>query len=76
MGILRLAEKYGSERLNAAASVALASSLLTYKSVSAILKNGVDMEPGLESPQDKPPINHENVRGADYYRQSEEVLNA
>jgi hypothetical protein len=70
MGILRLGDKYGSLRLEAAALRALNSELSTYKSVAAILKNGLDTLPVPTTPQEKPPLVHENLRGADYYRQN------
>ena len=70
MGILRLGDKYGSLRLEAAALRALHSELNTYKSVAAILKNGLDTLPVPATDQAKPPLVHENLRGADYYRQN------
>ena len=69
LGILRLGDKYGSLRLEAAAQRALNSELSTYKSVAAILKNGLDTLPVPATTQEKPPLVHENLRGADYYRQ-------
>ena len=73
MGILRLGDKYGSLRLEAAAQRALQSELSTYKSVAAILKNGLDTLPLPSSEQEKPPLLHANLRGADYYRQDNTV---
>jgi transposase len=66
-GILRLAEKYGSKRLENAARRALSADVATYKSVAAILKSGLDRIalPAAEPP--RPPIVHKNIRGADYY---------
>jgi len=69
LGILRLGDKYGSLRLEAAAQRALNSELSTYKSVAAILKNGLDTLAVPATDQTKPPLVHENLRGADYYRQ-------
>ncbi len=68
LGILRLGDKYGSLRLEAAAQRALHSELTTYKSVAAILKNGLDMLSIAAAEQEKPPLLHENLRGPDYYR--------
>jgi transposase len=45
LGILRLGDKYGSLRLEAAATRALTSEIATYKSVAALLKNGLDTLP-------------------------------
>jgi hypothetical protein len=65
LGIMRLGKKVGTERLNAACRRALATS---YSCVSHILDNGQEMAP---LPANAPPmriINHDNVRGAGYYR--------
>ena len=67
MGILHLGEKYGSDRLEAAAQCALLSDLATYKSMAAILKNGLDTLAPPPAGQ-TPPLLHDNLRGPDYYR--------
>ena len=67
LGLLRLGETYGAERLEAACRRALAIPGLSYKSVKSILKNGLDSEPLPESAETAP-IEHDNVRGAGYYR--------
>jgi transposase len=68
LGLLRLGQKYGSQRLEDAAQRAHESGIPTYKSVAALLKSGWERAdlPAL-TPQ-KPPLIHENLRGADYYR--------
>jgi len=69
MGIKRLGEQYGAERLEAACARALAIQSPSYKSVKSILKTGLDRQPLPGNPDDKTPgIKHENVRGAQYYR--------
>ena len=47
---------------------ALAVGARTYRQVNSILRNGLDRMPlpGREV-EDKVPIDHENVRGPDYY---------
>jgi len=67
LGLMRLGETYGAERLEAACRRALAIRGLSYKSVKSILKNGLDSEP-LPEPIETAPIQHDNVRGAGYYR--------
>ncbi len=67
LGLMRLGEIYGAERLEAACRRALAIEGLSYKSVKSILKNGLDSEP-LPEPTESAPIEHDNVRGAGYYR--------
>ena len=71
LGILRLAKVYGEERLDKAAGRAFFARARSYKHVEAILKNGLDQAP-LPAPDEEPsqlPLIHENLRGADYYKQ-------
>jgi transposase len=69
LGIMRLGKQYGAERLEAACARALRINALSYKSLAAILKHGLDQQP-LPSPPSPPPvIEHANVRGARYYQQ-------
>lgn len=76
LGILRLGDQYGSVRLEAATQRALESDLPTYKSVAAILKNGLDaLTPSAVQPA-SPPLQHDNIRGADYYRATREKENS
>lgn len=76
VGILRLGDRYGADRLEAAASIAHRENIKTYKSVASILKNGTDEGVIQSRTNSSSPIEHDNVRGADYYRQNEEAANA
>jgi transposase len=67
LGILRLADRYGPERLEAACARSLAYGARSYKSVKSMLAAGLDREPLAERPHRQPTAHHENVRGADYY---------
>ncbi len=69
LGIVRLADHYGRERLERAATRALGLRSYSYRSVESILKNGLDQQelPTEEAEQRSLP-HHDNVRGADYYR--------
>jgi transposase len=67
LGILRLAEKYGSTRMEDAALRAVVTQVATYKSVEAILKSGLDRAPLPADDKTTPPILHDNIRGAGYY---------
>lgn len=69
MGIKRLGEEYGTDRLEAACKRALAIQSPTYTSVNSILAQGLERKPlpNQQPNATKPPIEHENVRGADYY---------
>ena len=67
LGILRLAKSYGDHRLEAACQRARMIGSTSYRSVSSILKHGLDQKPLAESSHDIPAINHTNVRGSQYY---------
>ena len=70
LGVLRLKNRYSSERLEAACARALAVKAYSYKNVESILKNGLDQQP-LErsSCQTRLPLlEHENLRGRQYYQ--------
>lgn len=66
LGILRLGDAYGPERLEAACARALAYGARSYKSVKSMLATGLDREPPTER-TDPPARLHENVRGAGYF---------
>jgi transposase len=66
VGILRLAQSYGRERLEAACSRALEIGARSYSSVNSILKNNLDRQrPAM--PADGPAIAHDNIRGPTYF---------
>jgi transposase len=69
LGILRLAKRYGNERLEAASARAVAVRARSYRHVESILKNGLDRLPSpaevIEEGTTRPA--HENIRGGGYY---------
>ena len=67
MGILSLARRYEQDRLEAACERALVINALTYSSVAAILKSGLDRVRPVAEPV-KPTPRHGNIRGGSYYR--------
>jgi transposase len=67
LGLLALVRKYSAERLEAACTRAMAIRAPTLRSVSNILKCGLDRQPSLFPVAASPVIEHENVRGPDYY---------
>ena len=68
LGILRLAKRYGPERLEAACARAVMVGARSYRNVESILKRGLDRAAlPVAPPADATPIDHENVRGPDYY---------
>jgi len=68
LGIMRLGQSYGAERLEAACRRALVVDAISYRSVRSILQAGLDRQ---EVPTGEPsaalPQVHENLRGASYY---------
>ncbi|MCA9629126.1 MAG: IS21 family transposase [Myxococcales bacterium] len=69
LGVLRLAKRYGEERLEAACARALLVGIRRVRQVEGILRHGHDRlgTAGLEAATDTPAIEHDNVRGPDYY---------
>jgi transposase len=67
LGILRLEQRYGAARLEAAAGRTLRFGGASYKSVSHILKAGLDQKPWAAPSPAPEPLFHENLRGPDYY---------
>ena len=71
LGVIRLADRYGRERVDAACARAVAIGSPSFKSVQAILKSGLDRTPLFEPPA-RPAIDHDNIRGASYFDKEEE----
>jgi transposase len=67
LGILRLAKKYGDARVESACARCVAAHARSYRSVESVLKAGLDTQPVSESPDAERVIEHENVRGPDYF---------
>jgi len=68
LGLKRLAKSHGPERLDAACERALAMRSPGYRTVAAILKSGMDrVSSGQRPPATVTVIEHENVRGPEYY---------
>ena len=59
--------RYSAERLEAACTRAMAIRAPNLRSVTNILKSGLDRQSSLLPATDSPVVEHENVRGADYY---------
>ncbi len=67
LGILRLAERYGADRLEAACRRALRLNAYRYKSIASILERGLDRQPLPEQQELTLPAAHDPVRGPGYY---------
>lgn len=71
LGIIRLGDKYGTDRLEAACSRAIDCNGFSYGSVKSILQNGLDLvEPKKQNVTPLP--SHGNIRGASYYKSEED----
>jgi transposase len=69
-GLKSLTARYTPERIEAACERALVAGARSYRNVESILKNGLDRQPlpvATSSGETPPPLDHENVRGPDYY---------
>lgn len=68
LGLIRLARRYPSERVEAACTRALAVGACSYRSIKSILETNLDSQP-LEDPETAGAhqMVHANVRGAAYY---------
>ena len=66
LGVIRLADKFGRDRLDAACSRALEINARSYSSLLSILKNGLESRPRPRATEE-PAITHPNIRGADYF---------
>ena len=70
-GLKRLMRVYPPDRIEAACQRALVGSARSYLSVESILKHGLDRQPLPAVPASSdvapPPLEHENIRGPDYY---------
>lgn len=70
LGVMRLGKRHGFDRLDAACKRALVLNALSYRSVESILAHGLESQPLPETTSAAPAIEHANLRGPDYYRQS------
>lgn len=74
LGIMRLGQRYGFGRLEAACARALAIDAFSYQNVKSILDKGADRLPLPEPPAVEALPVHANVRGSDYFRIGREVV--
>lgn len=74
LGLMRVAGRYGAARMNAACARALSVGVSggpRRKHIEAILKNGLDQQSLGAAATRQTPLQHENVRGGDYYDKKE-----
>jgi transposase len=68
LGLMRLGREYGADRLDAACLRAERLRSYRFRTVEHILKHQQDRLP-LDEPPARPPLTHENLRGATYYEE-------
>jgi transposase len=73
MGILNLARQYTAERVEAASRRALRFHCASYRSIKSILEKGLDKENITDFGAVSTPADHENVRGPDYFQNSQQA---
>jgi len=73
LGILRLAKTYPAERMEAAAQRALRARAYNFRSMDSILKNQLDRLPLPGDPPAQTAVDHDNIRGADYFDSAPEA---
>ncbi len=71
LGIMRLGKRYGAERLEAACRRALKIGACSYKSIESILKQGLDNIPLPSKAKAQTALDHDNIRGPEYYHSGE-----
>ena len=71
LGILRLGNQYSPARLEAACGRAAALQACSYQSVKSILKCNLDSLPVEPADPPRPPLNHPNIRGSEYFDSGE-----
>ncbi|MDE0260877.1 MAG: IS21 family transposase [Bryobacterales bacterium] len=69
LGIIRLAQQCGQERMEAAARRALHYRTVSYASIKAILASRAEQQPLEGEPSRDEPVEHANIRGGEYYEQ-------
>jgi len=67
LGVISLSRKYGPERVEAACTRAVRLKIYRYQSVKSILAAGLDRQPLPQLVAPGPPLEHSNIRGAEYY---------
>jgi transposase len=73
LGLIRLGQRYGQDRLEAACARALKFQACSYKKVKSILESGLDRQSESQEPESLQPLVHDNIRGADYFSPAKEV---
>jgi len=68
LGLIRLADRYSTARVEAAAERALAVGAARYKSIASILRNSLDRESPPAAQEEHRSVDHDNIRGSEYFQ--------
>jgi len=68
LGIIRLGQRYPTQRVEAAAERALRTGAVSFKSIQSMLRRGLDQQSLGDSTPITPRPAHDNVRGAEYFQ--------
>jgi len=68
LGVIRLGSCYGNDRLDRACLRAIRLNIVGYRHIVSILKTGRDKASDVEESKTEP-VTHDNLRGAEYYKQ-------
>lgn len=71
LGVIRLGKSYGNDRLEAAAVRAVELGGFSYQSIKSILSKGLDKQPLDQAPILEVTIDHNNLRGSEYFKEVE-----
>ena len=74
LGIIRLGDKYGRERLETATARAVQFKVYRYSIIKGILEKGLDQYRSEQTTQKSLPQEHPNIRGAQSFISKQEVL--
>jgi hypothetical protein len=72
MGLINLVKQYTGPRVEAASRRAIRFRSVSYRSIKSILEKNLDKEANPAFPANTPVVDHENVRGADYFTNSQQ----
>ncbi len=67
LGVIRLGDEYGHQRLEAVAQRAFRHRTYSYKNIESMLKCNLDTLPEAEAQPTRPPLDHPNIRGPKYF---------
>lgn len=69
LGLLRLGERYGDDRLEKACAIGLNAGMTRFQQIESILEKQMDtLQQGDSNEKNEVILNHDNIRGSKYYK--------